>query len=101
MDRPVSESRVALLTTTGHFAEGDDPNPFGMTNLTQEQVVAMTSEFGKADAVLSEIPTATTREMTWVRHGGYDIRAIAADRNVSRAATLKAAGAQAAVLVTV
>jgi len=83
MDQPVSESRVALLTTTGHFAKGDDPNPFGITNLTQEQVVAMASEFGKADAVLSEIPTTTTREMTRVRHGGYDIRATAADRNVS------------------
>ena len=35
LDRPVSESRVALLTTTGHFAEGDDPKPFGRDDLTQ------------------------------------------------------------------
>ncbi|MEE8045468.1 MAG: glycine/sarcosine/betaine reductase selenoprotein B family protein [Dehalococcoidia bacterium] len=83
MEQPVSESRIALLTTTGHFAEGDDPKPFGIDGLTQEQVVAMASRFGKADAVLSEIPTTTSREMTRVRHGGYDIRATRSDRNVS------------------
>jgi hypothetical protein len=83
LDQPVSESKIALLTTTGHFAEGDDPKPFGMDGLTQEQVVKMTGEFGKADPVLSEIPTTTTRKETVVRHGGYDIRATAADRNVS------------------
>ncbi len=83
LDQPVSESKIALLTTTGHFAEGDDPKPFGMDDLTQEQVVKMTSEFGKADPVLSEIPITTTPEQTRVRHGGYDIRATAADRNVS------------------
>ncbi len=83
LDQPVSESRVALLTTTGHFAEGDDPKPFGMEGLTQEQVVKMTDEFGKADAVLSEIPIDTPVSKTMVRHGGYDIRATAADRNVS------------------
>jgi D-proline reductase (dithiol) PrdB len=83
LDQPVSESKIALLTTTGHFAHGDDPKPFGMDGLTQEQVVKMTSEFGKADPVLSEIPTTTSANETMVRHGGYDIRATAADRNVS------------------
>ena len=83
LDQPVSESRVALLTTTGHFAQGDDPKPFGLDNLTQEQAVGMTGEFGKADPVLSEIPITTSRANTRVRHGGYDIRATAADRNSS------------------
>lgn len=83
LDQPVSESKIALLTTTGHFAEGDDPKPFGKSGLTQDQVVKMTGEFGKADPVLSEIPITTSREETRVRHGGYDIRATAADRNVS------------------
>ena len=54
-----------------------------MEGLTQDQVVKMTGEFGKAPATLSEIPTSTTRERTRVRHGGYDIRAAAADRNTS------------------
>ena len=40
-------------------------------------------EFGKAEAVLSEIPTTTTRQQTRVRHGGFDIRAARADRNTS------------------
>jgi hypothetical protein len=83
LDQPVSKSRVALLTTTGHFVEGDDPKPLGMEGLTQEQVVKMTSEFGKTDPILSEIPTSTSHLKTLVRHGGYDIRATAADRNVS------------------
>jgi hypothetical protein len=83
LDQPVAESRVALLTTTGHFAEGDDPEPFGIEGLTQEQAVVMTGEFGKADPVLSEIPITTSQANTRVRHGGYDIRATAADRNSS------------------
>ena len=83
LDQPVAESRVALLTTTGHFAEGDDPEPFGIEGLTQEQAVVMTGEFGKADPVLSEIPITTSRANTRVRHAGYDIRATAADRNSS------------------
>ena len=83
LDQPVSESRVALLTTTGHFAEGDDPKPFGRDDLTQEQAIWMTGEFGKADPVLSEIPITTSRADTRVRHGGYDIRAAEADRNSS------------------
>ena len=83
LEQPLSESRIALLTTTGHFVEGDDPNPFGMENLTQDQVVKMTGEFGKADPTLSEIPVSTARDRTRVRHGGYDIRATEADRNTS------------------
>jgi len=77
----VSESRVALLTTTDHFAEGYDPKPFGLDGLTQEQAIRMTGEFGTADPVLSEIPITTSRADTRVRHGGYDIRVVAADRN--------------------
>ena len=83
LDQPVSESRVALLTTTGHFVKGNDPNPFGIENLTQEQATTMTAEFGRADPVLSEIPTTTSAANTRVRHAGYDIRASASDRNVS------------------
>ena len=83
LDQPVSETRVALLTTTGHFADGDDPKPLGRDDLTQEQAIWMTGEFGKADPVLSEIPIKTSRANTRVRHGGYDIRAAEADRNSS------------------
>ena len=80
--KPVSELNVGLLTTTGHFTEGDDPEPFGMKGLTQDDVVKMTSEFGKADPILSRIPIDTPAEKTLVRHGGYDIRAVERDRNV-------------------
>lgn len=83
LDQPVSESRIVLVTTTGHFVVGDDPNPMGIENLTQKQVVKMTTEFQRVDPELSEIPISTPRDQTRVRHGGYDIRATAADRNVS------------------
>ena len=83
LDQPVAMSRIALLTTTGHFVDGDDPRPFGLEDLSQEDVEKMTSEFGKADAVLSEIPITTTRSQTRVRHAGYDIRAVSTDRNTS------------------
>jgi hypothetical protein len=83
LEQPLSESRIALLTTTGHFVEGDDPKPFGIENLTQDQVLKMTGEFGKADSTLSEVPVSTTRDRTRVRHPGYDIRAAEADRNTS------------------
>jgi D-proline reductase (dithiol) PrdB len=55
----------------------------GIENLTQKQVVKMTTEFQRVDPELSEIPISTPRDQTRVRHGGYDIRATAADRNVS------------------
>ena len=29
MTKPVAESRLALVTSSGHFVEGDDPEPFG------------------------------------------------------------------------
>ena len=77
LGQPVAESRVVLVTTTGHFVEGDDPNPMGIENLTQEQAIKLTTEFQRVD------PDLSARDQTRVRHGGYDIRATAKDRNVS------------------
>ena len=29
LDKPVSQSRLMLLTSSGHFVQGDDPHPLG------------------------------------------------------------------------
>ncbi len=33
--KPLAASRVALLTSSGHFVDGDDPEPFGVRHMTQ------------------------------------------------------------------
>jgi hypothetical protein len=81
--KPVAEARVALLTSSGHFAAGDDPCPFGVADMTQEEATDRIDDFVKAPPVLSTIPVDTPRDQTLVRHGGYDVRGSRADRNVS------------------
>ena len=82
LSKPLSESRIGLLTTSGHFVEGDDPEPFGVKEMNLEEAQARISDFLKADPVLSIIPTDISREKLRVRHGGYDIRAALDDYNV-------------------
>ena len=82
LNKPLSESRIGLLTTSGHFVEGDDPEPFGVKEMSLEEAQTRISEFLKADPVLSVIPVDLPREKLRVRHGGYDIRAALDDFNV-------------------
>jgi hypothetical protein len=81
--KPVSESRLALLTSTGHFVEGEDPEPFGVRHMTQEQAAERIDDFIKTEPTLSHIPIDTPAESLRVRHGGYDIRGAQADPNVA------------------
>jgi D-proline reductase (dithiol) PrdB len=80
--KPISESRLALLTSSGHFVEGDDPQPFGVQNMTQGEAMERIGEFLKTEPTLSSIPKDTPQEKLRMRHGGYDIRGSWADRNV-------------------
>ncbi|MCP4352433.1 MAG: hypothetical protein GY795_43795 [Desulfobacterales bacterium] len=82
-EKPVSESRVALLTSTGHFAEGDDPEPLGVKNMSQEEAVNRVMEFIKEKPKLSAIPKDIPVENLRVRHGGYDISGVQADPDVA------------------
>ncbi len=82
LSKPLSASRLALLTSSGHFVHGDDPEPFGVKNMTQEEAVRRIGDFLKAEPQLSTIPLDTPRPMLRVRHGGYDIRGAQADPNV-------------------
>jgi len=83
LQKPLSESRLALLTSSGHFVEGDDPEPFGVKHMTQEEAVEKIVDFIRSEPRLSFIPTDTPKGRLRVRHGGYDIRAARTDPNVA------------------
>ncbi|MCL1593747.1 MAG: glycine/betaine/sarcosine/D-proline family reductase selenoprotein B [Actinomycetia bacterium] len=79
----VANARLGLLTTSGHFLKGDDPEPFGEPALTQNDAVARIGDFLTDHPTLSEIPSKTPGDDLRVRHGGYDIRAALKDPNVT------------------
>ncbi len=83
MAMPLVDARVALLTSSGHFAAGDDPRPFGVEAMTQSEAIDRIAEFLREPPVLSEIPAATPAGELRVRHGGYDIRGAQADADVA------------------
>jgi len=83
LDKQLGDARVGLLTTSGHFVAGDDPEPFGVKAMTQEEAVARISESLRDTPVLSEIPSDTATSDLRVRHGGYDIRSVLKDTNVA------------------
>ncbi|CAG0947175.1 hypothetical protein ANRL1_03765 [Anaerolineae bacterium] len=37
LQKPIARSRLMLLTSSGHFVEGYDPEPFGIKNLTRRK----------------------------------------------------------------
>lgn len=82
LEKPVAASRLGLLASSGHFVDGNDPRPFGVEGMTQEEAVHRIGDFLKVEPVLSPIPADTPRERLRVRHGGYDIRGAEADPNV-------------------
>ena len=83
LKKPVSEYKLALLTSSGHFVAGDDPEPFGIENMTQTEAAERIADFLQAEPQLSVIPKDTPEENLRVRHGGYDIRGAQADPNVA------------------
>ena len=83
LNKPIADSRLALLTSSGHFVEGNDPEPFGVKNMTQQEATERIAEFLQTAPELSIIPMDTPREKLRVRHGGYDIRGAQADPNVA------------------
>jgi len=80
---PVAEATLGMFTTSGHFLEGDDPEPFGEPALTQDEAEARVGEFLSSPPALSEIPSDTPTDRLRVRHAGYDIRSAIADPNVT------------------
>lgn len=83
LKKPLSESRVALLTSSGHFVKGDDPMPLGVESMTQQEAEDRVQEFLKAAPDLSEIPIDTHPDDIRVRHSGYHIDSASKDHNVA------------------
>jgi len=83
LQKRVSDSRLALITSTGHFVEGQDPEPLGAKNMTQQEAIENIMEFIKAAPQLSTLSVDTPENKLRVRHGGYDIRGVQADPNVA------------------
>lgn len=83
LPRPLSECRVALLTSSGHFVDGDDPEPLGVVGMTQAEAEARIGEFLREAPTLSAIPVDTPAEQLRVRHGGYPVASVAADPQVA------------------
>ncbi len=81
--KPLGESKLGLLTSSGHFVAGDDPKPFGVEDMTQGEAIDRIGEFLRAVPELSAIDADVDAERLRVRHGGYDIRSVAADHNVA------------------
>ncbi len=82
MAKPLSESRIALITSSGHFVDGDDPKPLGVENMTQDEAEDRIMEAIKEPPALSVIPSNTPFDQIRVRHGGYPVDGAAADPQV-------------------
>ena len=82
VSKPLSELKLGLLTSSGHFVDGDDPQPFGIANMSQMEAMAHINQFLREEPQLSTIPIDTPQEKLRVRHGGYDIRGAQADADV-------------------
>lgn len=81
--KPLAESRVGLMTSSGHFTAGDDPEPFGVEDMTQLEAVDRIGEFLRETPVMSQIERDIDAGDLRVRHGGYDIRSAVKDFNVA------------------
>jgi hypothetical protein len=75
--------RFALIASTGHFVQGQDPKPFGVEDMTQNQAEERITDFLRLEPELTSIPTNTPPDQLKVRHGGYDVRGAIMDRNVN------------------
>lgn len=77
----LSEKKLGLMTSSGHFLE--DPQPFGINNMNQEEAEQHIHDFLKEAPQLSVIPSDVDISALKVRHGGYDIRGALEDAGVS------------------
>ncbi len=80
---PLTQLRLGLMSSSGHFVEGDDPRPFGVENMSQQEAEARIMDFIKEEPQLSIIPMDTPASQLRVRHGGYDVRGSLADPNTN------------------
>ncbi len=78
--KPLSDCRVALISTGGVYVDGEDP--MGPGGPTQEEAVGRIQEFLRSPPALVSIPRDIEAGRLRVRHPGYDIRGAQRDYNV-------------------
>ncbi|MDW7667962.1 MAG: glycine/sarcosine/betaine reductase selenoprotein B family protein [Bacillota bacterium] len=80
-EKELRDSKIGLITSSGHFVEGDDPKPFGTENMNQKEAIERIQEFVREKPSLSVIPKDTKSDDLKVRHGGYDISGAETNHN--------------------
>lgn len=83
LTKPIGESTVGLITSSGHYVDGDAPKILGVENISQDEVVRRIMELVKLPPVLSSIPVDTPLDKLRIRHGGYDITPASKDPGVT------------------
>ena len=81
--KPLAETTVGLLSSSGHYVADNDPSPFGTSEMTQEQAIDRIDDFLRETPELSEIPSDVDDDALRVRHPGYDIRSASRDASVA------------------
>ncbi len=81
LTKPLSEMKVGLLTSSGHYEEGQPHTQPEFADYTQEGAMKHTAEYGRAKPFLAAVPTDLPQEKLGVHQPGYDIRAALKDRN--------------------
>lgn len=83
LERPLAESTLGLVTSSGHFAEGDDPTPFGIQDMSQAEAMTRIDDFLREAPELTGIPRNIPESALRVRHPGYDVRSVVQDPGVA------------------
>ncbi len=78
-----SETKLTLLTSSGHYPCDKDPKPLGVNNMSQLEAEQNIMSFLKEKPELTEIPFSISADNLCVRHGGYDISATVKDPNIT------------------
>ena len=81
--RSLEDATVGLVTSSGHFDAANDPKPFGIEDMTQEQATERIEDFLRATPELTAISRDTDPSALRVRHPGYDIRSVLRDPGVA------------------
>lgn len=82
LSKPLSETTIGLVTSSGHFTR-DHPPSDGREKLSQEETIARIDEFLRQAPELSPIPVSHPDDAIAVQHPGYDIRSASKDLNVT------------------
>lgn len=96
LKKPLSEMRVGLLTSSGHYVLGQPHAPPELAEYSQEEGTRHIGEYGRAKPFLSAVPVDTPQERMGVHQPGYDIRAALKDHEtvmpIDRMREMEAAG---------